>query len=43
MKKKVTRLLALGVVGFAIYRGLKMLGVIGDNESVDFEWSDDTN
>ncbi|MDA0352192.1 MAG: hypothetical protein O3A10_08280 [Chloroflexi bacterium] len=44
MKKMVTRLIALGVVGFAIYRALRMAGVIGGDDSVDFEWvDDDTN
>ena len=43
MGRAVKRLVTLAVVGFAVYRGLKMLGVIGGTESVEFEWTDDTN
>ena len=41
MKHLLMRVVALAVVGFAVYRGLQMLGIIGGEESVEFEWADD--
>jgi len=37
----LTRLIALAVVGFAVYRGLHILGVLGSEDTVEFEWADD--
>lgn len=35
------RLVVLAVVGFAVYRVLGKLGVIGGEDAVEFEWADD--
>ena len=41
MGRIVTKLVALAVVSFAVYRALHMLGVLGREDSVEFEWADD--
>jgi hypothetical protein len=41
MKHILVRVVALAVVGFAVYRGLQMLGILGGDEAVEFEWADD--
>lgn len=41
MGKTMMRLAALAAIGFAVYRGLKMIGVLGGDEAVEFEWAED--
>jgi hypothetical protein len=41
MGRLLMRLVALAVVGIAVYRGLQMAGVLGGEDTVEFEWADD--
>lgn len=41
MGRMLMRLVTLAVVGFAVYRGLHKLGVLGGEDTVEFEWADD--
>ena len=41
MGRMLMRLVALAVVGIAVYRGLQFLGVIGGEDTVEFEWAED--
>lgn len=43
MGRMLMRLVALAVVGAAIYKGLHVVGVLGGEEAVEFEWADDAN
>lgn len=42
MGRIIKSLIVLAVVGAVVHRGLKMAGIIGEDE-VDFEWADDAN
>jgi len=43
MKHMLVSVAALAVVGFAVYRGLQMFGILGGDDAVEFEWADDAN
>ena len=44
MGRLLKRLIILGIVGFAVYRALAALGIVGpDEEMLDFEWDDEAN
>lgn len=43
MKHLLPRVVLLAVVGFAVYRVLQKVGVLGGDDAVEFEWADDAD
>ncbi len=43
MGRILMRLVALAIIGAVAYKALQAAGVIGGEESVEFEWADDAN